>query len=277
MIFHQKRIFNWRFWILFFLSVLFIFSDKNRILVPRVKPYLQMSTLPLEYAVILPARTFYSIRDYFIFQHELIHDKSNLQSQTLQLQARLQELNALKVQNEELQSLLKTPPVEQKQNYILTRVIAIKQENNTHEILVNTGANEGIKTGQPVVAGDGIVGQIIQTTPINSRVMLLNDQRSAVPVSNARTHNNLIVVGTGDNDDLSLLNISNNLDIKPGDLLFSSGIGGHYPAGYPVGTIMSIDMNGKNISKVHIKPASNLHRLHFLLIVLDNDSVEKLS
>ena len=207
----------------------------------------------------------------------MIHDKSNLQSQTLQLQARLQELNALKVQNEELQSLLKTPPVEQKQNYILTRVIAIKQENNTHEILVNTGANEGIKTGQPVVAGDGIVGQIIQTTPINSRVMLLNDQRSAVPVSNARTHNNLIVVGTGDNDDLSLLNISNNLDIKPGDLLFSSGIGGHYPAGYPVGTIMSIDMNGKNISKVHIKPASNLHRLHFLLIVLDNDSVEKLS
>ncbi len=271
MIFHQKRILGWQFWILLCISIGLITADKHAFVVPKIKPSLQMMMIPLEYSVTLPARGFASIRDYFIFQHELIHDKASLQTQTLELQARLQELNALKVQNQELQSLLKTPPVENNQKFLLTHVIAIKQENNTHEILINSGATVGITPGLAVVAGDGIVGQIIQTTPVSSRVMLLNDSRSAIPAINERTKNNLIVIGTG-NEELSLLNISNNADVKVGDKLFSSGIGGHFPAGYPVGIISSIEMNGKNIVKVNIKPTTNLHRLHALLVVFINEN-----
>ncbi len=267
MIFYKDRIFGLRFWLLFLLSICLIICDQKRIFFPKIRPYLQMATVPIQYAILLPERGFSLIRDYFTLQHELIHDKKNWQGQKLVLQAKLQELNALKLQNQELESLLKTQPVQQNQHYLFARVISIKSEGTVRELLIDRGSNDGIAIGQAVIAADGIVGQVIQASPINSRIILLSDPKSAIPMTNQRTHDNLIAVGTGNNQSIELLNVMNNADIKVGDILLSSGIGGHYPAGYMVGTVGAIDFSGKNISKVYIKPSANLDRLHNVLVV----------
>ncbi|MCD6047634.1 MAG: mreC [Gammaproteobacteria bacterium] len=272
MIFHKEHTFGFRFWILLLLSFALLILDNKHILSPRLKTYLQMAATPLQYAIVLPEQTYFSVRDYFTLQHELVHDKKNWQDQKLVLQAKLQELNALKAQNEELKSLLKASAVQQNQKYMMVRIIGLKGEGSEHEVLINAGSDAGISSGQALVAADGIIGQVIQTTPINSRVMLLSDSRSAIPVTNERTRENLIVIGTGNSQDLNLLNPMNNADLKAGDTLISSGIGGHYPPGYPVGKISQIELQGRNIGKVHIIPATNLNRLHLALVVFVNNN-----
>lgn len=271
MIFHKQRFFGWSFWILLFLSILLMTLDQKKILLPRIKTTLQSLFIPLDYAINAPTRAVHLLHDYFIAQHTLVHNQKNWQAEQLILQAKLQELNTLKQQNLELQSLLKTTPVEQKQKYLLARVISINTEAHTREILINRGSHAGIKIGQGVVAADGIIGQVIEVTPISSRVILLSDPRSAIPVINERSQENFIVMGNGNNQALTLLDVPNNANLKIGDVLLSSGIGGHYPTHYPVGTISAITNQAKTASRVHITPSTNFNRLNLVLVVFIKD------
>lgn len=270
MIFYKQNFFPWSFWILLIASLCLIILDQQKLFPSQIKTYLQMSVTPLQYGVTLPERGINFLRDYFTLQHELLHDKKKWQSQQLLLQAKLQEMATLKQQNQELQSLLRTPSVTENHKYLLARITAINSTAHTREILINQGQKAGLKVGQGIVAADGIIGQIIQVNPLNSRAILLSDPRSAIPVTNHRTQENLIVLGNGNNQELTLLNPSNN-DLKVGDQLFSSGLGGHYPPNYFVGTISALKMQGKNIQQVLITPAANLNRLHLVLIIFTND------
>jgi rod shape-determining protein MreC len=101
--------------------------------------------------------------------------------------------------------------------------------------------------------------------------MLLTDSRAAVPVLNQRTHENLIVTGTGNDATLQVLSVSSASDIKVGDVLLSSGMGGHYPVGYPVGVVQQVISKDGAASKIFVKPAASLNQLQLVLIVfLDN-------
>jgi len=271
MIFHKQRFFGWSFWILLCLSVVLITLDQKKIILPRVKPVLQSFFLPVAYVINAPVATFHLLQDYFIAQYTLVHNQKNWQAEQLLLHAKLQELNTLKQQNLELQSLLKTAPIQAEQKYLLAQVISINTEAHVREILINQGSRAGIKIGQGVIAADGIVGQVIAVTPGSSRVILLSDPRSAIPVVNERTQENFIVIGSGNNQTLTLLDVPNNANLKIADVLLSSGIGGHYPSHYPVGTIATITNQAKTIDRVHITPAANFNRLHLALVVFIKD------
>jgi rod shape-determining protein MreC len=166
-IFYRTRVFGWRFWILCLFSLLMMLGDHKHILVPKIKPVLGMMVAPLEEAVTMPERGFIYLRDYLTLQHELVHDKQHWQDQKLFMQAQLQQLNALKIQNQELQSLLKTEIVEQNQKYLLAKVVGINSDALTHQIILNRGSNLGVKSGQAVVAATGVVGQVVQVNPLN--------------------------------------------------------------------------------------------------------------
>jgi rod shape-determining protein MreC len=268
MIFHKQRFFGWSFWLLLLMSCVLITLDQKKLIVPQIKNFLQSLLLPVAYVINAPSNTVHFLQNYFVSQHTLIRHQKDWQAQQLLLTAKLQELNSLKQQNKALQALFHTASIQPEQTYLLARVIAINTEGHTREILINQGSHAGIKIGQGVVGADGVVGQVIAVTPLSSRVMLLSDPRSAIPVTNVRSEENFIIMGNGNNEALTILDVPNNTNLKVGDMLMSSGIGGHYPPHYPVGSITHLNNQAKtNEWAVHITPATHFNHLHLVLVV----------
>ena len=261
-----------RFLTLALLCFILMALDQKKIVIPGVKSVLQTAVTPLEYVVAWPKTAINFTRDYFTLQHQLVYAEHNWQEQRLLLEARLQQLNVLKIQNAQLQRLLDSPVVEKQEDFLLAKVITLKSDIASHEILLNQGARAGLQVGQAVAAAEGIVGQIIEVNALNARAMLVTDSRSAVPVFNERSQENFIVVGTGNADTLGLMNVSSSADLKVGDRLLSSGMGGHFPAGFPVGTVSLINAGAKNFVQIVVKPAVNLAKVQLVVIPFETDS-----
>ncbi len=114
----------------------------------------------------------------------------------------------------------------------------------------------------------GIVGQVAYVGAHNSRVVLLTDPNHAIPVQVMRNDIRVIASGTGEVDTLRLDNIPSSTDIDVGDKLVSSGLGGVFPEGYPVGTITSFAYdNQRPFADVIAKPAVSFDRLRYVLLV----------
>lgn len=246
--------------------------DQKRIVIPRVKSMLALVVMPLEYAAAWPSQAFFLAQDYLKLQRELVDDKHYWQNQSLLLNAQLQQTRALKLDNQHLKSLLGSPVVAHHQAFLLANILAFKTDGFSHELMLNQGASANVSAGQAVVASDGIVGQVIEVSPFNAKAMLLTDTRSAIPVINQRSQENAIVIGTGEDRLLSLMNVPSSADFKIGDVLVSSGMGGHYPAGFPVGTVSVIQSQAKDLAQIQVKPAVALTRLHFVIIPLDTEA-----
>lgn len=246
--------------------------DQKRIVIPRVKSMLALVVMPLEYAAAWPSQAFFLAQDYFKLQRELVGDKRYWQSQSLLLKAQLQQMRALELENQHLKSLLGSSVVDRRQAFLLANILAFKTDGFSHELLLDRGASAKVSAGQAVVASDGIVGQVIEVNPFNAKAMLLTDTRSAIPVINQRSQENAIVIGIGEDQQLSLMNVSSSADFKVGDVLVSSGMGGHYPAGFAVGTVSAIQSQAKDLAQIQVKPAVALTRLQFVIIPLATET-----
>jgi rod shape-determining protein MreC len=106
--------------------------------------------------------------------------------------------------------------------------------------MLDLGSDSGVKIGQPVIDARGLVGQIVEVRPRSCTVLLISDKSHAVPVRIERTGLRTIARGTGALDTLELPNIPTSADVKPGDKLVTSGLGGRFPADFPVGVIRSV-------------------------------------
>src|SRR5262249_27030613 len=136
------------------------------------------------------------------------------------------------------------------------------------EMVLDKGTDDGIFVGQPVLDAYGVMGQVIDTTAKTSRVLLISDGRSALPVQNNRNGMRAIVAGTGYANSLSLLHMPNTADVKVGDYLVTSGLGGRFPFGYPVGQIISIKKtSAERFALIEVRPAAHLDRSRMVVLV----------
>jgi rod shape-determining protein MreC len=106
--------------------------------------------------------------------------------------------------------------------------------------MLGVGANNGIHVGQPVIDAHGVMGQVVHVLPSTSVVMLVTDPAHAIPVTIERTGLRTIAYGTRDGGSLSLPNIPVAADVRVGDRLVTSGLGGRFPPGFPVGTVKRV-------------------------------------
>jgi rod shape-determining protein MreC len=109
-----------------------------------------------------------------------------------------------------------------------------------HSIMLDLGSDDGVGIGQPVIDAHGVLGQIVEVRSHSSRVMLITDSAHAIPVRIERTGLRTIARGGGALDTLELPNIPISADVKVGDKLVTSGLGGRFPADFPVAVIRSI-------------------------------------
>lgn len=156
---------------------------------------------------------------------------------------------------------------------MVTQVMAGANTPYRDQVVIDKGSRDGVYDGQPVISDKGVVGQVISVGKVSSRVLLISDATHAIPVQVLRNDIRVIASGTGRRDELQLEHIPSSTDIRPGDMLVTSGLGGRFPEGYPVGIIKSFDVDSQNaFAVVSVTPTAQLERLRYLLLLWPNKS-----
>jgi rod shape-determining protein MreC len=199
----------------------------------------------------------------------LTEQNQRLREDLLLANAKLNRMAAVAEQNERLKQLLDTQH-SLDLNVQLARVIDVDLGSYRHRMLVNVGSHDGVKPGQVVIDAHGVMGQVVEVMPRTSLVMLVTDPDHAIPVVVERTGLRTVAYGTRDGDLLSLPNISMAADVHPGDKLLSSGLGGRFPPGFPVGEIRSVEPAASGMFlEGRARPAADLDRSDNVLILHD--------
>jgi rod shape-determining protein MreC len=179
----------------------------------------------------------------------------------------LQRMAALEAENARLRALMgSSARLEQK--VAVAEVLAVDLDPFRHRIVIDKGSNAGAYVGQPVIDANGIMGQLASVGAFSSQVVLVTDASHALPVEVNRTGLRSIAVGTGDIDRLELPYLPNNADVREGDLLVSSGLGGRFPRGFPVGVVRKVTRDpSKAFAAIEAAPAAALNRSREVLMV----------
>lgn len=234
----------------------------------KVRSFFTVVVAPLQYVVSTPIHLVNNITLSVASRQALLKENSRLKTQQLLWQAKLQTLTALQNENEQLRALLSSAAKASMERIVIAQLLAVATEPLLSEVVVDKGQHADVYVGQAVLDAKGIVGQVIQVGPLTSRVMLITDMRSAVPVQDARNGVRGIVAGQGGLTNLSLIDVPPTADIKNGDLLVSSGLGGHYPAGYPVGVVNKVKQNmGEQTETIEVEPIAQLDRNQYVLLL----------
>lgn len=199
----------------------------------------------------------------------LRRENIRLKSQLLHTQAQLQQQDYILAQNARLQGILSTTKPEQFE-LNLAQVIGTDTSLLKQIVVLNKGAQDGVEVGQTVIDEDGILGQILNVYPNTSRLLLITDEQQSVAVTVRRTGQRAIVTGEGIPTSLSLNYVFKTSDVRVGDELISSGLGGRIPAGYRVGRIIYInDTQADNFRTIKVSPAANFVDNSYVLILQD--------
>jgi rod shape-determining protein MreC len=249
------------------LSALLIVLDYHHYLFP-LRSILNNVVAPLQYAVDAPVRLVNNLTQHLVIQKKLQADNTRLYSEQLLLQVKLQRFDALESENRQLNQLLSASEHLKKQRLELARLLLVNADPLLNEVILDKGRSHGVYVGQPVIDADGIMGQVISVDWFTSRVLLLTDFRSAIPVQDVRSDARGILVGRGRLAKLLLKDTPDTVDIKVNDLLVTSGLGGHYPPGYPVGLVSAINTNvATQFASIHVDPSAQLNRNRPVLLV----------
>ncbi|MCC7017039.1 MAG: rod shape-determining protein MreC, partial [Rhodospirillales bacterium] len=166
----------------------------------------------------------------------------------------------LEAENESLKTLLKwAPPPEA--TFVTARVIADTGGTFVHSMIVGAGTRDGVKKGLVVMTGDGLAGRIAAVGNHSSRLLLLTDLNSRIPAIVERTRTRAILAG--DNTDRPrLIYLSDGGAVAVGDRIVTSGHGGVFPPGLPIGVVTSVAEGG-----VLVRPFVEQARLEFVRVV----------
>jgi rod shape-determining protein MreC len=204
----------------------------------------------------------------------LIKENLDLKAEQLLLKAQMQRLLALESENNQLKALLRSS-TEVQGKVLVAEILSIDTDPFVNQVVLDKGIRESIFIGQPVLDANGVMGQIIQVGPMTSRMLLVNDPHSGVPVQVTRNGVRAIAVGDAYTGKLRLANVPQTADIKAGDLLLTSGLGEHYPEGYPVGQVTSVVKDpGLQFATILVEPSAKLDRSREVLLVWPNKTVQ---
>jgi len=224
---------------------------------------------PLYRLAALPADLARATRTAVTTQESLAGENRQLREQLLLAQARLNRLDTLVAQNARLKALL-----DAQKNLGLSvqfaHLVDVDLDPFRHRIVLDLGAGAGVVVGQPVIDAHGIMGQIVEVLPNSAIAMLITDPTHAIPVVVERTGLRTIAYGSGAIDRLELPNIPLSADVKPGDRLLTSGLGGRFPAGFPVGEVTGVHADATGMfAAATARPAAALDRSGEVLLLKD--------
>jgi rod shape-determining protein MreC len=233
----------------------------------RLRSVLSLVVSPMQYSVDRPVELIRWVDTSFTTQQNLLIENAQLRARQLLLYAKLQKVLALERENQQLRALLQSSTAIH-DKVTVAQLLAVDLAPYTQQIIIDKGERDGVYVGQPVLDAYGVMGQVIAVSPVNSRVLLITDPRSGLPVQNHRNGNRAIANGLGFDGALELINVPITTDFKKGDFLITSGLGGNYPPGYPVGIVSSVKLpQGERFASISVKPAAHVNQSRQVLLV----------
>lgn len=225
---------------------------------------------PLYWITGTPERVTDWAGEQFRSRDELLEENDRLKRQVLLLEQRSQLLAAVKAENTQLKELMNSAEMVD-DRVLVAQIIGVSPDPLEHVLLIDKGRDDGIDVGTPVMDAGGLLGQVIEAGNSFSRILLITDSSHAIPVQVLRNSMRAVAEGTGDLYRLKLRHLANTSDIREGDLLLSSGLGGRFPAGYPVGEVMSVTRDpGKPFAEAEVLPRGRMNRSRFVLAVISD-------
>ena len=200
-------------------------------------------------------------------RENLLEKNKALESRLLVLERRAQRNASLAAENARLRELLNASKVLDDE-VIVTQIIGLTPDPLSHEIILDKGSNDGLEKGQTVLDANGLMGQVVHTGAYTSRAILISDNSHAVPVEVNRNGLRAVLLGTGNRSRMELAHVPDTADIRKGDLLASSGLGGRFPQGYPVARVSSVEHDpGEPFARVIAEPMARLNSSRLVLVV----------
>ncbi|QIG07314.1 rod shape-determining protein MreC [Proteus sp. ZN5] len=233
----------------------------------KVRQYLDTAVSPFYFLANGPRRFLDQISETFATRERLQFENQALRKELLVRSGESQLLEQFKQENARLRELLGSP-LRQNEQMTVTQVLSGNSTPYRDQVVIDKGTNDGVYEGQPVISDKGVVGQVIAVSELTSRVLLICDTSHALPVQVLRNDIRVIASGAGCADDLLLEALPANIDIRVGDVLVTSGLGGRFPEGYPVGVVSSVKVdNQRAYSVINVRPSAELQRLRYLLLL----------
>jgi rod shape-determining protein MreC len=226
---------------------------------------------PLQYTIDLPIRLFYWADEALSTQQSLLEKNREFEARHLENRVQLQKLDIIEKENERLRELLGAIP-KTTERLLISEIINVDLDPYKQLILLNKGSSSDVYQGQPIIDAQGVMGQVVHVGPMSSTAVLITDASHAIPVQVNRTGLRAIAFGSGKIDQLNLRYLPHNVDIKEGDLLITSGLGGVFPPNFPVAVISKIERpSGEPFATIEAKPHALLDKSREVLLVWRNE------
>lgn len=205
-------------------------------------------------------------------------ENENLKKENEKLKSNATENELLKKENDSLRSMLNFSKINEEYEYLGVDIVGLSGNNFLDGYIINKGENDGIKKGMVAVNGKGLVGQVTDVKENWSIVQSLCNENIAVAGYVLETEeSDGIVKGYKGNEDELLAEITGlalDSEIKSGDTILTSGLGGIYPKGIEIGKVTEVFEDKAKVRKTAIvKPAVEFNKVDQLLIVVPKDII----
>jgi rod shape-determining protein MreC len=249
-----------RFFVFAVLSILLMYFDQRDGWSQRIRYVLQAVAYPVQVAVGSPRMLWNATTDLFSTRASLRRENEALKAHERDLSLTAMRMASLEQENARLRGLTNgLPPLVKKSQ--LADVVSADLSSQRQRLVIDQGDRAGLYRSQAIVDATGLVGQLVRVGPWSAEVMLISDPGHAVPVEILRNGVRTVAEGTGNEDELRLSLLPATADVKAGDTIVTSGLGGVFPAGIPVGTVVQAVRDPDDIlARVRIKPRAALAR-----------------
>lgn len=249
---------GFRFTLYAMLSIVVMFLDQRHGWLEQARFVLQAAAYPVQLAVSSPSSAWSWLRETFETRDALRAENQLLRARQRELELRAMRYEALERENGQLRGLRDAlPPVAER--WLAAEIVSIQLNSLRQRVLINRGTVNGVFKAQAVLDDKGVIGQTTHVGPFSAEIILITDPEHAIPVQIERTGLRTIAVGAGDTASLALPYLPANADVKSGDLLVTSGLGGVFPAGYPVARVTEVHRDAvQPLAQVKATPFASL-------------------
>lgn len=254
-----------RFFFFALVSLVLMYFDQRDGWGERIRYGLQAAAYPIQVTIGSPGRLWSMTSSFVRERASLREENTALREQVRQLSLDAMRMASLEHENARLRALRAgLPPLVNRS--LLVNVVNADLGRLRQRLVIDQGQAADLFRSQTVIATGGLAGQLVRVGPWSSEVMLITDPEAAVPVEVLRSGVRTIAVGTGNENELELPLLAATADVRTGDELVTSGLGGVFPAGVPVGTITESRRDPDELlAFVRARPAASLSTTRQLL------------
>lgn len=249
------------------LAIVLMAMDQRGHYVAGFRSQVAYLTEPVYHVMEWPVRAMRNLFGQMQSHRSLRRENTDLREKLLGQQGSLQRLATLTEENRRLRALIEGAKG-QAFEYQFAELVRVDLDPFSHKVMVDRGSNDGVKVGQAVIDGEGVMGQVEDVHLHFSTIRLISDPNHALPVQINRTGLRTVAFGSGVTGALLLPSVPRQADVREGDLVVTSGLGDRFPGGYPVATVTFIDRSkGQTFVKIEAMPLAALDRGREVLLI----------